>query len=94
MAKEIIKFEIGMSGTGLSTHHWELDRTLHSDADIRSLVGVIVNGLLQTDEEKELSNRYFKLQGKEISVRWASKKIQATNPDFDKFKIPESFVED
>jgi|TARA_R110000744_G_scaffold175953_2_gene294780 hypothetical protein len=51
MAREIIIFEMGMSGTGLSTHTWELDTTIHNDSAIRSLVRVVVTGLLKTDEE-------------------------------------------
>lgn len=93
MQKTFLKFEIGMSGTGFSTHNFDLDRYQHSDSDIRSLVKVILVGLFQTEVEKELSDRYLKISGKNDYVLWTSKKIQATNPELDSFDIPEPFYE-
>lgn len=94
MSRKILKFEMGMSGTGFSTHNWELDVEIHSDYDIRNLVGVLVTGLFQTKDEIEISGRYLKVIGDNGSVQWTSKKIQRTNPDIDCFNIPQPFIDD
>ena len=85
---------MGMSGSGISTHHWDLETETHTDFEIRNLVGVLVAGLFQTSYEIENSERYLKITGKDGSVQWASKKIQRTNPDVDYFKIPKPFTDD
>ncbi len=94
MPRNFLKFEIGMSGTGLSTHDWTLDCTTHSDSEVRALVKVIVNGLFQTDEDKELSNRYLKVTGSDSSIQWTSRKIQRINPDLDCFDIPQAITKE
>lgn len=94
MSRKFLKFEMGMSGTGLSTHNWELDVETHSDFDIRNLVGVLVTGLFQTKDEIETSERYLKVIGEDGSIQWTSNKIQRTNPDVDYFDIPQPFIDD
>ena len=93
MPKKFLKFEVGMTGTGLSTHNWTLDCATHNDNDIRALVRVLVAGLFQTEEEKELSSRYLKIIGDVGSIQWTSRKVQEINPDIDNFEIPRPFIE-
>lgn len=94
MARKVLKFEMGMSGTGFSTQRWVLDCSTHSDHDVRSLVAVLVAGLFQTDEDKELSKRYLKVIGNGSSIQWASRQIQKVNPDIDCFDIPLPLIEE
>lgn len=94
MPRYFLKFEMGMSGTGLSTHDLTLDCTTHTDSEVRALVKVIVNGLFQTDEDKEVSSRYLKVIGSNGSIQWASRKIQKVNPDTDCFDIPQAITEE
>ncbi|MDI4652543.1 MULTISPECIES: hypothetical protein [Pseudoalteromonas] len=94
MARKVLRFEIGMSGTEHSTHHWVLDCSTHSDHDVRSLVAVLVAGLFQTDEDKELSKRYLKVIGDRSSIQWTSRQIQKVNPDIDSFDIPQPLTEE
>ena len=94
MSRKILKFELGLSGTGFSTHNWEIDVKTHTDSDIRSLVRVLVAGLFQTNDEIETSERYLKVIGEDAFIQWASKKIQRANPDIDYFGIPQPIIDE
>ncbi|WP_394222652.1 hypothetical protein [Alteromonas gracilis] len=87
-----LKFEIGLSGTGLPTAEWNMNVT--SQTDIRSVIGVIVKGMFDTDDNDQLSSRYLKVRGQSGSIQWASKKISSDRPDILTCDLPIPFSEE
>ncbi|WP_064663927.1 hypothetical protein [Pseudoalteromonas sp. MQS005] len=91
-APKYFTFEIGLSGTGLSTAEWNINFT--SQADVRAVIGVIVSGMFNTEDNDQLSNRYLKVRGESGSIQWASKKISSDRPDVLTCDLPIPFSED
>lgn len=85
-APKYFTFEIGLSGTGLPTAEWKMDVT--SQTDVRSVIGVIVKGMFDTEDNDQLSNRYLKVRGESGSIQWASKKISSDRPDVLTCELP------
>lgn len=83
------EFEMGLSGTGLATAVWRID--FHSEADLRAIINVLVNGLF-TDEDDELSTRYITVRGQSGSMKWTSKKISSTRPNVHTCSLPTPFT--
>lgn len=90
-AQQYFTFEIGLSGTGLSTAEWNMNFT--SQTDVRAVIGVIVSGMFNTEDKDQLSNRYLKVRGESGSIKWASKKISSDRPDVLTCDLPIPFSE-
>ena len=89
MKKGYLKFELGMSGTGLPTACFNVD--VYSETDIKLLITTIITGLFVSDEH-EWSSRYLKVTGENGSIQWGSKKIQSHRPSVDHGELPSLFI--
>jgi hypothetical protein len=84
------EFELGLSGTGLSTAEWRID--CNDVQNIRAVVRVLINGMF-ADNDDEFSSLYLKVRGADGYIQWASKKIDRNRPDIDSCVFPTPFSE-
>lgn len=87
--KTFFKVEVGLSGTGLLTTSFDLPA--EDEFSVRSVIGVFIEGMFNTEEKDESSERFIKLRGQDGVVQWASKKISKIRPDISTIELPVPF---
>lgn len=86
-------FELGLSNGGFNTPTWEMPAD--SIEQVRSLIGVLVKGMFDTEETDENGGRYLKVRGKDKAiVEWASKGIRPERPDVNTCELPEPLIKE